>query len=131
MVVEKLRQLLAQALVLLALVTEQHGALEQLLLQIVRQFAPQIRRGGTEHEQIASGNVFVDLIGMFAHWRTHNCKELITVRWAHLLNRRCLAQHIKSCGRHRPYWARYQPKTIAGGFVPIVIVRRRPRQGPY
>jgi hypothetical protein len=80
MVVEKLRQLLAQALVLLALVTEQHGALKQLLLQIMRQFAPQIRRGGTEHEQVASGNVVDDLIGMFAHWRTHNCKELINCK---------------------------------------------------
>src|SRR5215470_13518546 len=66
MVVEKLCQLLAQALVLLALVTEQHGALEQLLLQILRQFAPQICRGSTEHEQIASGNVVDDLIRMLA-----------------------------------------------------------------
>ena len=72
MVVEKLRELLAQALVLLALMTEQHGALEQLLLQILRQFAPQICGGSTEHEKIASGNVVDDLIGMLAHWRTHN-----------------------------------------------------------
>jgi hypothetical protein len=74
MVVEKLRQLLAQALVLLALVAEQHGALEQLLLQLLRQFAPQIRGGGTEYEKIASGNVIDDLIGMLAH-----CGELLTV----------------------------------------------------
>ena len=50
MVVKKFRQLFAQALVLFALMTEQHGALEQLLLQLLRQFAPQIRGGGTEHE---------------------------------------------------------------------------------
>src|SRR5262249_61254237 len=74
MIVEKLRQLLAQALVLLALVTEQHGAFEQLLLQLLRQCAPQICGGGTEHEKIASGDVVNDLIGMLAHRRTHNCK---------------------------------------------------------
>jgi hypothetical protein len=54
---------------------EQHGALEQLLLQLLRQFAPQIRGGGTEHEKIASGNVIDDLIGMLAHWRTHKRKS--------------------------------------------------------
>jgi hypothetical protein len=74
MVVEKFRQLLAQALVLLALVTEQHSALEQLLLQILRQFAPQIRGSSAENKKIASGNVVDDLIGMLAHWRTHHCK---------------------------------------------------------
>ena len=67
MVVEKFRQLLAQALVLLALVTVQHGTLELLLLQFLRQFAPQICGGGAEHEKIAPGNVVDDLVRMFAH----------------------------------------------------------------
>ena len=40
MIVKEFGQLLAQALVLLALVTEHHGAFEQPMLLVLRQLAP-------------------------------------------------------------------------------------------
>jgi hypothetical protein len=45
---KELRQLLAQAFVALGLVTAQHGLLEQPLLNLLRQLAPQIERGEAE-----------------------------------------------------------------------------------
>jgi hypothetical protein len=70
MVVEKFRQLLAQALVLFALMAEHDGALEQRVLQIVRQFAPKIGGGCAEHEQITGGNIVEDLI-----WFIHDASQ--------------------------------------------------------
>jgi hypothetical protein len=62
MIVHELRQLLAQALVLFALMTEQDRALEQLVLQSLRQFAPQICGGCAKDQKIAGGDVVDDLI---------------------------------------------------------------------
>jgi hypothetical protein len=62
MIVQEFGQLLAQALVLLALMPEQYGALEQDMLEILRQVAPEIGGGGAKHKQIAGGNVVDDLV---------------------------------------------------------------------
>jgi hypothetical protein len=64
MVVQKFGQLLAQALVLFPLMTEHDGALEQRVLQLVRQFAPKIGSGRSEHEQITGSDIVDDLIGL-------------------------------------------------------------------
>jgi len=70
MIVHELRQLLAQALVLFALMTEQDRALEQLVLQSLRQFTPQIRGGCAKDQKIAGGDVVDDLIRvMLRHGR--------------------------------------------------------------
>ena len=57
MVVQKFCQLLAQAFVALALMAEHDGALEQHVLQILRQLAPQIGGGRAENQKIAGGNI--------------------------------------------------------------------------
>jgi hypothetical protein len=62
MIVHEFRQLLAQALVLFALMTKQDGALEQTVLQFLRQFAPKIRGGCAKNQKIAGGDVVDDLI---------------------------------------------------------------------
>src|SRR5580700_6726871 len=67
MVVQKFCQLLAQALVAFALMAEHYGALEQNMLQLRRQLAPQLCGGGAENHEIARGNVVADLIRMLAH----------------------------------------------------------------
>lgn len=64
MVVQKFRQLLAQAFVALALMSEHDGAFEQDVLQILRQLAPQIGGGGAENQKIAGGNVVDGVIGL-------------------------------------------------------------------
>jgi hypothetical protein len=70
MIVHESRQLLAQAFVLFALMTEQDGALEQPVLQTLRQFAPQICGGCAKDQKIAGGNVVDDLIRvMLRHGR--------------------------------------------------------------
>jgi hypothetical protein len=48
MVVQKLRQLFAQTFVGLGLVAAQHGALEELVLDLLRKTAPQVERGLAE-----------------------------------------------------------------------------------
>src|SRR6201996_7100279 len=70
--VEKLGQLLAQALVGFALMAEHHRALEHRLLQIVRQVAPEVGRGGAENQKITAGDV-VDGRGL-VH-RAHPCTD--------------------------------------------------------
>ena len=62
MVVEKFGQLLAQAFILLALMAEYDGALEQTMLQIWRQPAPKIGGSRAEHEQITRGYIVDDLV---------------------------------------------------------------------
>ncbi len=62
MVVEKFCQLLAQAFILLALMAEYDGALEQNMLQIWRQPAPKISGSRAEHEQITRGYIVDDLV---------------------------------------------------------------------
>jgi hypothetical protein len=69
MVVEEFCQLLAQAFVLLALMTEYHGAFEQPVLQVLRQFTPQVCGCSAEHQEIARGQIVDDLVGMLAHRR--------------------------------------------------------------
>src|ERR1700761_6608434 len=65
--VEKLGQLLAQALVGFAVMVEPHRALEHRLLQILRQVAPEIGRGGAENQKITPGGVVDDPIGVLVH----------------------------------------------------------------
>jgi len=64
MIVQEFGQLLAQALVLLALMAEHDGALKQRILQIVRQLAPKIRGSRAEYEQITGSNIVDNLIGL-------------------------------------------------------------------
>ena len=52
MIVQKLCQLLAQAFVALAFVTEHHRPLEQRVLQIMREFAPEIGGRSAEDQKI-------------------------------------------------------------------------------
>jgi hypothetical protein len=59
---QEFSELLAQTFVLLALMTEHHGALEQRVLQLLRQFAPKIRSCGAEDEEIAGGDIVDDVI---------------------------------------------------------------------
>jgi len=54
-VVQELRQLLAQAFVALALMAKQHGPLEQRVLKFGRQIAPQIRCRRPEHKKVPCG----------------------------------------------------------------------------
>ena len=68
MVVQKFRQLFAQALVGLALVPQHDGAFEQRVLQVVRQLAPQIGGGCAKHQKIAGGNIVDDVIGLLNSW---------------------------------------------------------------
>jgi hypothetical protein len=73
MIVHELGQLFAQALVLFALMSEQDGALENPVLPILRQFAPQIRGGGPKDQKIAGGDIVDDLIrAMLRHDGTLN-----------------------------------------------------------
>lgn len=67
MVVQKLRQLLAQAFVDLALMSEHDGAFEQRVLQILRQRAPQIGGGRTENQKITGGSIVDEVIGLLSH----------------------------------------------------------------
>src|ERR1051326_7657865 len=76
MIVQEFGQLLAQALVALGLMAEQHGAFEQDLLQLVRQMAPHVRGRRTEREKIARG-VFVGS----RRSRRHRCRHGSTSRW--------------------------------------------------
>ena len=73
MIVQKFRQLLAQAFVRLALMPKHDGAFEQCVLQVVRQLTPQIRGGCAESQKVAGGNIVDDLIGLLTHDLTH-CK---------------------------------------------------------
>jgi hypothetical protein len=73
MVVQKFRQLFAQALVGLALVPQHDGAFEQRVLQVVRQLAPQIGGSCAEDQKIAGGNIVDDVIGLLIHGLTR-CK---------------------------------------------------------
>src|SRR5260370_35879695 len=77
MIVEEFCQLFAQTFVLLALVAEHHRMLEQLMLQLLRQFAPQVCGGGAEHQEITRRYVVDDLVRVPIHWRTH---EIDTAR---------------------------------------------------
>jgi len=63
MVVQEFCQLLAQAFVALALMAKHHGAFEQQVLPILRQFAPQIGGRGAENQKITGGNIIDDVIG--------------------------------------------------------------------
>jgi len=79
MVVQEFGQLFAQAFVLLALMPEHYGALEQNVLEIRRQAAPQIGSGGAKHKQITGRNVVDDQVrlihdasrSLFAPHRQH------------------------------------------------------------
>jgi hypothetical protein len=71
MIVQEFGELLAQAFVLLALMPKQHGALEQAMLEILRQLAPQIGGGGAKHKQITGGNVVDDLVRLI-HDASHD-----------------------------------------------------------
>jgi hypothetical protein len=62
MVVEKFGQLLAQAFILLALMAEYDGALEQNMLQVRWQPAPKIGGSRAKHEQITRGYIVDDLV---------------------------------------------------------------------
>jgi hypothetical protein len=62
MIVQEFGQLLAQAFVLLALMPEHHGTLEQNVLEILRQLAPEIGGGGAKHKQITGWDVVDDLV---------------------------------------------------------------------
>ena len=73
MVVQKFRQLFAQALVGLALVPQHDGAFEQRVLQVVRQLAPQIGGSCAEDQKIAGGNIVDDVIGLLNSW-PHSCE---------------------------------------------------------
>jgi hypothetical protein len=55
MVVQEFGQLLAQAFVALGFVAQHDGPLEQGVLQLVRQAAPQLRHGGTEDQEVSVG----------------------------------------------------------------------------
>jgi len=68
MIVQKLRQLLAQAFVALAFMTQHDRALEQRVLQFVWQFAPEIGGCRSEDEKITRG-VFAG--GDLFRWRGH------------------------------------------------------------
>jgi hypothetical protein len=86
MIVQELGQLLAQALVALALMAEQNGAFEQCLLQLLRQVTPQLRGRGAEREKI-TGGIFVGT------WRRH--------RWWHWLDL-SRGMHFKRTGPQQP-----------------------------
>jgi len=77
MIVEEFCQLFAQTFVLLALVAEHYRMLEQLMLQLLRQFAPQVCGRGAEHQEITRRYVVDDLVRVPVHWRTH---EIDTAR---------------------------------------------------
>jgi hypothetical protein len=68
MIVQKFRQLLAQAFVAFAFVAEHHRPFEQRVLQIMREFAPEIGRRRSEDKKITRG-VFVS--GSLFRWRGH------------------------------------------------------------
>jgi hypothetical protein len=62
MIVQKFCQLLAQALVAFALVAEDDGPLEQQVLKLLRQIAPEIGCGRAKDEKIAGGDIIGDMI---------------------------------------------------------------------
>jgi hypothetical protein len=68
MIVQKFCQLLAQAFVALAFMTQRYRPLEQRVLHLVRQFAPEIGGRRAEDKKIARG-VFVGR-GLL-RWRGH------------------------------------------------------------
>jgi hypothetical protein len=66
MIVQEFGQLLAQAFILLAFMAEHHRALEQRVLQLLRQMAPEIGGRCSEHTEVTGGVfVFVDVL----RWR--------------------------------------------------------------
>jgi hypothetical protein len=67
MIVQKFSQLLAQTLVRLALVAEHDGALEQRVLQLLRQCAPKVGGSRAQHQKITGRDVVDDLIGVLTH----------------------------------------------------------------
>jgi len=77
MIVEEFCQLFAQTFVLFPLVAEHYRMLEQLMLQLLRQFTPQVCGGGAEHQEITRRYVVDDLVRVPVHWRTH---EIDTAR---------------------------------------------------
>jgi len=54
MVVQEFGELLSQTFIALALVAKNDGAFEKQMLQLLRQIAPEVRRGGPEHEKVAA-----------------------------------------------------------------------------
>jgi hypothetical protein len=62
MIVQKFCQLLSQALVAFAFVAEDDGALEQQVLKLLRQIAPEIGRGRAKNEKMADGDIVRDMI---------------------------------------------------------------------
>jgi hypothetical protein len=68
MIVQEFRQLLPQAFVTLAAMAEHDGALEQCVLEILRQFAPEIGGRRPENLKITVGAIVDDAPGMLAHY---------------------------------------------------------------
>src|SRR5260370_25043198 len=108
MIVEEFCQLFAQTFVLLALVAEHHRMLEQLMLQLLRQFAPQVCGGGAEHQEITRRYVVDDLVRVPVHWRTHEIDTARSVQSLALTHGRGKSRRISrdkslaSCVRSRP-----------------------------
>jgi len=67
MFMQEFCQLLAQTFILLTLVAEHYRALEQAVLQLLRQLAPQIGRGRAENREIPGGDVVDDAIRVLTH----------------------------------------------------------------
>jgi uncharacterized protein YaaW (UPF0174 family) len=111
MIVEEFCQLFAQTFVLFALVAEHYRMLEQLMLQLLRQFAPQVCGRGAEHQEITRRYVVDDLVRVPVHWRTH---EIDTARSVQSLlchsRTRQIARHVaKQVAKHVASRVRSRP----------------------